>query len=159
MFAGMSQTRCSVQSVVVHARLYKTFHVCLCAGLTLAGVQLSVLKPGSNKVLAAAQRGGLLFTHKVRGKGSDQGRLLPGRHSVWVKQEGRTSSDLFNCASGIQPQFVSVGQASGMLPVQVQAVIFCTTVAWHDGIHHCRHCCCYCCFWWFRVIAAQRCWM
>jgi hypothetical protein len=28
-------------------------------------VQLSVLKGGSNKVLAAAQRGGLLFTHKV----------------------------------------------------------------------------------------------
>lgn len=35
------------------------------AGLTLADVRLSVLKGGSNKVLAAAQRGGLLFTHKV----------------------------------------------------------------------------------------------
>jgi hypothetical protein len=41
--------------------------VVLLLGLTLAGVRLSVLKGGSNKVLAAAQRGGLLFTHKVRG--------------------------------------------------------------------------------------------
>ena len=39
--------------------------VVLLSGLTLAGVHLSVLKGGSNKVLAAAQRGGLLFTHKV----------------------------------------------------------------------------------------------
>jgi hypothetical protein len=38
---------------------------CNYAGLTLAGVRLSVLKGGTNKVLAAAQRGGLLFTHKV----------------------------------------------------------------------------------------------
>lgn len=41
--------------------------VVLLLGLTLAGVRLSVLKGGSNKVLAAAQRGGLLFTHKVCG--------------------------------------------------------------------------------------------
>lgn len=39
--------------------------IVLLSGLTLAGVRLSVLKGGSNKVLAAAQRGGLLFTHKV----------------------------------------------------------------------------------------------
>ena len=40
-------------------------HAVFTAGLTLAGVRLSVVKGGSNKVLAAAQRGGLLFTHKV----------------------------------------------------------------------------------------------
>eukprot|EP00879_Flechtneria_rotunda_P030779 GHRR01033457.1.p1 GENE.GHRR01033457.1~~GHRR01033457.1.p1 ORF type:complete len:230 (+),score=79.83 GHRR01033457.1:36-725(+) len=35
------------------------------AGLTLAGVCLSVTKPGStSKIVATAQRGGLLFTHK-----------------------------------------------------------------------------------------------
>jgi hypothetical protein len=40
--------------------------LCFCAaGLTLAGVRLSVVKGGTSKVLAAAQRGGLLFTHKV----------------------------------------------------------------------------------------------
>jgi hypothetical protein len=42
-----------------------------CAGLTLSNARLRVMKPGSNKVAAVAQRGGLLFTHKVK-RGSDR---------------------------------------------------------------------------------------
>lgn len=51
-------------------------HAVFAAGLTLAGVRLSVVKGGSNKVLAAAQRGGLLFTHKVNWQSCWCARML-----------------------------------------------------------------------------------